>query len=121
MSAPTAPEAFDLVVIGGGPAGLTAARDVAAAGGRVMVLDENHAMGGKLRGQLHEDPADSSWWKGWELAEQAEKEAVDAGAQMMTDVVAWGLEPGWTVRLTYPAGRTGGPSQLTSRAVLVAT
>ncbi|TFC81752.1 FAD-binding protein [Cryobacterium sp. TMT1-21] len=117
----SAPEAFDLVVIGGGPAGLTAARDVAAAGGRVMVVDENHAMGGKLRGQLHEDPADSSWWKGWELAEQAEKDAVDAGARMMTDVVAWGLEPGWTVRLTYPAGRTGGPSQLTTRAVLVAT
>ncbi|WP_166790384.1 NAD(P)/FAD-dependent oxidoreductase [Cryobacterium tagatosivorans] len=121
MSTPAGTEAFDLVVIGGGPAGLTAARDVAAAGGRVMVVDENHAMGGKLRGQLHEDPTDSSWWKGWELAEQGEKDAVAAGARMITDVVAWGLEPGWTVRLTYPAGRNGGPSHLTSRAVLVAT
>jgi len=114
-------EPYDLVVIGGGPAGLTAAKDVAVAGGRVMVVDENHSMGGKLRGQLHEDPKDGSWWKGWELAEQAEKAAVEAGAQMMTGSVAWGIEPGWTVRVSHPHGRGGASRLLKSRAILVAT
>lgn len=33
------PEAFDVVVVGGGPAGATAARDLAAAGRSVMLLD----------------------------------------------------------------------------------
>jgi sarcosine oxidase subunit alpha len=110
---------LDLVVVGGGPAGLSAARDVAAAGGRVVVVDENHAMGGKLRGQLHESPDGTGWWKGRELAEQAEEAAVEAGAQMMTGTVAWGLEPGWTVRVSHGAG--GAPEKITARAILVAT
>jgi sarcosine oxidase subunit alpha len=115
------PDRLDLVVIGGGPAGLTAARDVAAAGGRVIVVDENHAMGGKLRGQLHENPDGTGWWKGWDLAEQAEKAAIDAGATMMTDTVVWGLDPGWMVRVSHGANPKQEPKVLNARAVLVAT
>jgi sarcosine oxidase subunit alpha len=114
-------EPLDLVVVGGGPAGLTAARDVAAAGGRVVVVEENHAVGGKLRGQLHEDPVAGHWWKGWEIAAEAERAAVAASVRLMTDTLAWGLEPGWTVRLSHPSDRHRSPRRLTSRAVLVAT
>lgn len=114
-------ERLDLVVVGGGPAGLTAARDVAAAGGRVVVVEENHAVGGKLRGQLHEDPVAGHWWKGWEIAAEVERAAVAASVRLMTDTLAWGLEPGWTVRLSHPTDRRLAPRRLTSRAVLIAT
>lgn len=39
----------EVVVIGGGPAGLSAARAAADAGARVLLLDENPALGGHLR------------------------------------------------------------------------
>jgi sarcosine oxidase subunit alpha len=111
---------YDLAVVGGGPAGLAAARVVAAAGGRVVVVDENHEVGGKLRGQLHEEPG-GRWWKGWEQAQQAGRAAADAGAELMTDTLVWALEPGWTVRLARPTDRSAEPRALKARSVLVAT
>ena len=39
----------DLVVVGGGPAGLSAARAAAGRGARVLLIDENPALGGHLR------------------------------------------------------------------------
>ncbi len=39
----------DVAVVGGGPAGISAARSAAEAGGRVLLLDENPALGGHLR------------------------------------------------------------------------
>jgi sarcosine oxidase subunit alpha len=121
MSATEHPDAYpyDLAVIGGGPAGLLAAREVARAGGRVVVLDENHAMGGKLRGQLHEKPGDGGWWLGPQLAQQAARDAKQAGARLLTDVTVWGLEPGWSVRMSRSGD--GASSELRARAVLVAT
>ena len=40
----------DVLVIGGGPAGLAAARAAASCGARVMLCDENASLGGSLRG-----------------------------------------------------------------------
>src|SRR5688572_2847955 len=42
----------DVLVIGGGPAGLAAARAAAACGARVIVCDENADIGGGLRGEV---------------------------------------------------------------------
>jgi sarcosine oxidase, subunit alpha len=119
MPTPEAVE-YDLVVVGGGPAGLAAARIVAEAGGRVVIIDENHELGGKLRGQLHEEVG-GHWWKGYKQAELAQRAASDAGAQLMTDAVVWALEPGWTVRLSRPTDRHARPRALKGKSVLVAT
>ncbi|GEJ56345.1 2Fe-2S iron-sulfur cluster-binding protein [Anaeromyxobacter diazotrophicus] len=52
-TAPAAPdEAFDAVVVGGGPAGLAAAEALADAGLRVLLAESDGALGGRLRAGL---------------------------------------------------------------------
>jgi sarcosine oxidase, subunit alpha len=58
----------DVLIVGGGPAGLSAAMAAAAAGGRVMVCDEQPEFGGSLlsepagsRGELIEGSPASTW------------------------------------------------------------
>lgn len=43
----------EIVVVGGGPAGLSAAINAAASGARVMVIDRNSQLGGQLVKQTH--------------------------------------------------------------------
>ncbi len=65
----------DLLVIGGGPAGLHVAAGCARAGRSVIVVDEESAPGGSLR-----------WWPGAEPAAalEAVAVAVDAGAEILS-------------------------------------
>ncbi|MDR2671189.1 MAG: FAD-dependent oxidoreductase [Oscillospiraceae bacterium] len=44
---------YDVIVVGAGPAGLSAAAEAAAAGARVAVFDENAKPGGQLFKQIH--------------------------------------------------------------------
>ena len=46
-------ERFDLIVVGAGPAGLSAAIEGAKKGMRVVVFDENDRPGGQLFKQIH--------------------------------------------------------------------
>ncbi|HHY67310.1 MAG TPA: FAD-dependent oxidoreductase, partial [Alicyclobacillus sp.] len=68
----------DVAVIGGGPAGLSAVKEIAKNGGRAVVIDENPRLGGKLLGQLHEEPSGNWWWKGYEVAQTLAGEAAEA-------------------------------------------
>lgn len=68
----------DLVVIGAGPAGLSAAITAASYGAKVVVIDENQQPGGKLLGQLHEEPG-TGWWIGKNIAEELLKKALSYG------------------------------------------
>jgi len=110
----------DLAVVGGGPAGLAAAREVAQRGGSVVLFDENPTLGGKLLGQLHEERS-GAWWKGWEVAARLVGEAQSAGVRAYTGASVWGLEPGWTTHVAYPHGPASGPGRVTAKAVVVAT
>ena len=89
----------DAVVVGGGVAGLTAARDLAATGLSVVVLEGSSAVGGKLR-----------------LAQVAGAE-VDVGAESMLArrPEAVGLAAELGIDLVHPASRS---SQLWTRGKL---
>lgn len=56
---------IDVVIVGAGPAGLSAAIACAEHGLHVKIIDEFPKPGGRLLGQLHEEP-DGTWWNGIE-------------------------------------------------------
>lgn len=108
----------DLVVIGGGPAGLSAAARASELGLSVTLVEENRQTGGKLRGQLHQEN-DGEWWIGWQLADELAARATRAGVKILTSTVAWSIEPGWLVRTS--SARGGSVREYQARAVLIAT
>ncbi|WP_183192431.1 NAD(P)/FAD-dependent oxidoreductase [Brevibacillus fluminis] len=111
----------DVAVIGGGPAGLTAAKEIASHGGSVVVVDENSTFGGKLLGQLHEEPGGNNWWKGGEIAAKLVEETKAAGATLMPQTQVWGLETGWTVHIADTRNRELPFRAIQAKAVLLAT
>ncbi|MFR9063909.1 MAG: FAD-dependent oxidoreductase [[Clostridium] scindens] len=46
-------DVFDILIIGAGPAGLSAAIEAAKYGAEVLVVDENSKPGGQLFKQIH--------------------------------------------------------------------
>lgn len=89
----------DLAVIGGGPAGISAATIAARGGLSVVVLDEHPRPGGRLLGQLHEMPGHGGdgWWRGAEIARAMLAEARSAGVEIVSGASVWGLRPQWEV------------------------
>ncbi len=53
----------DVIIIGAGPAGLSASISCARFGLNVLVIDEFMKPGGRLLGQLHQEPT-GEWWNG---------------------------------------------------------
>lgn len=76
---------IDSLIIGAGPAGLAAAVASARQGLRVRVVDEFYQPGGRLLGQLHQEP-DGTWWNGLAEAARLQQEAVEAGAEIRCGV-----------------------------------
>lgn len=91
--------AVDLVVVGAGPAGVSAATVAARHGLSVVVLDEHPRPGGRLLGQLHELPGHGKdgWWRGAEVAASMIAEARAAGVEIVSGAAAWGIRPRWEV------------------------
>jgi hypothetical protein len=88
-------EAPDVLVIGGGPAGLSAALAAAQAGARVCLLDERSSLGGQYFKQLapsHRFAAapDRQFREGLALLEAVRA----AGVQCQTDATVWAAFPG---------------------------
>jgi len=86
---------YDLVVIGGGPAGLAAAALAARAGLTTVLFDENPGVGGQIYRAITFSPVKDravlgeDYWAGAELAAEAKA----SGALIVTGATVWSLDP----------------------------
>ncbi len=118
---------YEIVVVGGGSAGLTAATIAAQSGGSAVVLDRFDWPGGMLGLQtqpLQGPGRGFSGATGLEIARSLEDEARTAGAEVRSGVrvaaVTQRPEAGQT-RLTWSVQIAGLDSPITARAVVLAT
>jgi len=106
---------IDLVIVGAGPAGLGAAISAAENGLEVCVLDEFVRPGGRLLGQLHEEP-DGKWANGIEEAKKLYERAIQLGVKIQCGISVYDLmklDNGWCV---YTTDKT-----IKSKCLLLAT
>jgi thioredoxin reductase/Fe-S-cluster-containing hydrogenase component 2 len=76
---------MDLVVIGGGPAGLAAVIEAAKAGTKTLVIDENIIAGGQLFKQIHKffgSHRHHAGIRGYEIGGRLLQEAKESGAEI---------------------------------------
>lgn len=97
----------DVVIVGAGPAGLSAAVTAATAGLRVTIIDERTAPGGRLRYDIVGRNT-LEWYLG---------ECQRLGVELRVSTVVWGIFPGWTLALESPAG----PETIEATNVIIAT
>ncbi|MBU8880675.1 FAD-dependent oxidoreductase [Bacillus sp. FJAT-29790] len=82
---------IDVIVIGSGPAGLAGAIACAGLGLKVTVIDEFIKPGGRLLGQLHEEPS-GEWWNGIKESERLHHEAKKLSVDIRCGVSVYNLE-----------------------------
>ena len=76
---------YDVLIVGGGPAGLGAAINAAKAGASVLLLDENHLLGGQLFKQIHKFFGSQDHYAGWrgiDIGQKLLREAAEAGVKI---------------------------------------
>lgn len=87
---------YELIVIGAGPAGLSAAIEAAKAGMEVIVFDENARPGGQLFKQIHKffgSKEHRAKVRGFKIGEDLLKEAKEAGVTVELNATVVGLYP----------------------------
>ncbi len=85
---------YDLVVIGAGPAGLSAAIEAASCGMQVVVFDENHLPGGQLFKQIHKffgSKEHHAKVRGFRIGQELLRQAEDLSVEVCLDSVVMGL------------------------------
>lgn len=110
---------FDVTVVGAGPAGLSAAIELAQNGLSVVVIDEYFRPGGRLLGQLYEDPhapLNQKQWDGKKVAQNMIKQAKDLNVHIITEVTTWTVSEGWNIQISGTTEAT-----IHSKALLLAT
>lgn len=85
---------YDLVVIGAGPAGLSAATEAAKAGMKVAVFDENDKPGGQLFKQIHKffgSKEHKAKIRGFNIGKELLAEANDSGVEVHLNAQVSGI------------------------------
>lgn len=111
---------YDVAIIGGGPAGLTAAAELAPMGLNVVVLERESEAGGIPRHSDHPGYGIrdmKTFLSGPAYARRLVREATAAGAKICTSTMVTGWAGEKSLELTSPSGR----EVLDARAVILAT
>jgi len=85
---------YELVIIGAGPAGLSAAIEAARAGVDVLICDENSMAGGQLFKQIHKffgSRAHKAGTRGIDIGTYLLEEVKKSGAEVRLEAVVWGI------------------------------
>src|SRR5690625_3421888 len=82
---------FDVVIVGAGPAGLSAAISCRKHDLDVLVVDEFPKSGGRLLGQLHQEPT-GEWWNGVKETEKLLDEATALNVTIKNGVSVYHIE-----------------------------
>lgn len=110
---------FDIIVLGGGPAGMRAAIASRRYGLRVAVVDEGQRPGGQVyRAPFHPvRPSDLRASKDLARGERLRAELGASGATLLLRHRAWFVAPGMRIACFGPEG----PVELAARALILAT
>ncbi|MDO4555382.1 MAG: NAD(P)/FAD-dependent oxidoreductase [Lachnospiraceae bacterium] len=87
---------IDILIIGAGPAGLSAAIEAAKCGADVLVVDENSKPGGQLFKQIHKffgSRRHKAGVRGVDIGNELLKEVQELGVEVLLDTVAYGIYP----------------------------
>ena len=85
---------YDLIIVGAGPAGLSASIEAAHRGLSVIVFDENSRPGGQLFKQIHKffgSKEHKAKTRGFRIGEELLQEASDAGVTVKLDSAVTGI------------------------------
>ncbi len=85
---------FDLIIVGAGPSGLSAAIEAAKRGLKVVVFDENEKPGGQLFKQIHKffgSKEHRAKVRGFVIGQQLLDEAADVGVSVVLNATVIGL------------------------------
>ncbi|MPZ32433.1 MAG: FAD-dependent oxidoreductase [Rhodospirillales bacterium] len=119
MNAVDLASSYDLIVIGGGPAGLAAASLAARAGVSTVLFDENPGVGGQIYRGITSTPVTNrlilgeDYWAGEALANEAEA----SGAVVVNGATVWSLDPERVVGVSI----AGKARLIEARRVIIAT
>lgn len=86
----------EILVIGAGPAGLSAAIEAAKYGAEVLVVDENNKPGGQLFKQIHKffgSRRHKAGVRGVDIGTELLAEVQNLGVEVMLNTVAYGIYP----------------------------
>lgn len=112
-------DAYDIAIVGAGPAGLAAASVCARAGLSTVLLDENPRIGGQIYRAVTATPVANrailgeDYWAGAALAAEAEA----SGAEIVTGATVWSLD----ASLELGVSVAGKARMIRARRVIVAT
>jgi len=85
---------YDLIIVGAGPSGLSAAIEAAKRGLNVVVYDENEKPGGQLFKQIHKffgSKEHKAKIRGFKIGEDLLKEADEAGVEVVLNATVTGM------------------------------